>query len=74
VLRPDPELLASLDDRLAEELAGISVVQSPEILRRFRDEVLAGVDLLDADASTRIRQRWQLAEDPGTVRRSNDRP
>lgn len=64
VLRPDPELLDSLDDRLAEEFAAISVVQSPETLLRFRDEILAGLDLADADAMARIRQRWQLTEDP----------
>jgi pimeloyl-ACP methyl ester carboxylesterase len=64
VLRPDPELLASLDDRIAEEFAAVSVVQTPEILQRFRDEILAGLDLADTTALARIRQRWQLTEDP----------
>lgn len=64
VLRPDPELLDSLDDRLAEEFAAISVVQTPETVRRFRDEILAGLDLANTDAMARIRQRWQLTEDP----------
>jgi hypothetical protein len=34
LLRPDPELLDSLDDRLAEEFAAVSVVQTPETLHR----------------------------------------
>lgn len=64
VLRPDPGLLASLDRQLAEEFASISVVQTPETVRRFRDEILAGLDLADTQAMERIRRRWRLAEDP----------
>lgn len=69
VLRPDPDLLASLpglsgDARLAEEFADIAVVQTPETLRRFRDEVMAGLDAADTEAMARIRQRWQLTQAP----------
>lgn len=64
LLRPDPELLASVDTRTAEEFADIAVVQTPETLRRFREEVLAGLDVADTEAMARIRQRWTLTEDP----------
>jgi pimeloyl-ACP methyl ester carboxylesterase len=64
VLRPDAQLLAGTDPRTAEQFGGISVVQSPETLRRFCDEVLVGLDLADADAMARIRERWQLHDDP----------
>ncbi|MFI7426179.1 alpha/beta fold hydrolase [Micromonospora sp. NPDC049836] len=64
VLRPDPELLASVDARTAEEFADMAVVQTPETLRRFREEVLAGLDAADTESMARIRQRWTLSEDP----------
>ncbi|MEJ3744890.1 alpha/beta hydrolase [Actinomycetes bacterium KLBMP 9797] len=64
VLRPDPDLLAALDDRTAAEFAEISVVQTPRTLRRFRDEIMTGLDLADADAMARIRRRWTLNQEP----------
>src|SRR4051794_35365263 len=41
VRRPDPELMSTLEGRLAQEFAENAVVQSPETLRRFRDEVMS---------------------------------
>jgi pimeloyl-ACP methyl ester carboxylesterase len=73
VLRPDPDLLDSLDGRLAEEFAALSVVQTPEVLQRFKDEIMTGLDLADADAMARIRQRWRLTNDPD-VGEPYDRP
>ncbi|MER7439935.1 alpha/beta fold hydrolase [Micromonospora avicenniae] len=64
VLRPDPELLASADARAVAEFADVAVVQTPETLRRFRAEILAGLDVADTTAMARIRQRWTLTEDP----------
>ncbi|RKN31599.1 alpha/beta fold hydrolase [Micromonospora musae] len=64
VLRPDPDLLAATDARTAAEFADLAVVQTPETLRRFRKEVLAGLDVADTTAMARIRQRWTLTEDP----------
>ncbi|GLY63438.1 alpha/beta fold hydrolase [Amycolatopsis taiwanensis] len=64
VLRADPELLDSLDDRLGKEFADISVVQTPETVRRFRDEIMPGLAVADTEALARIRQRWQLTEPP----------
>lgn len=64
VLRADPDLLGSLDHRLATEFEGVAVVQTPDTVRRFREEILPGLDLADPEAMTRIRQRWQLTEDP----------
>ena len=75
VLRPDPELLDSLDDdRLAQEFADGAVVQTLDTLRRFRDEILAGLDLADTAAMARIKQRWQLAEHPPEGDGQFDRP
>lgn len=64
VLRPDPELIAALDDHTAAEFAEMSVVQTPETVRRFRDEILAGLDLADPAALARIRRRWVLTDPP----------
>ena len=64
VLRPDPDLVNSLDERLAAEFAAIAVVQTPGTLQRFRDEILTGLDLADTEALTRIQQRYQLTSDP----------
>lgn len=64
VLRPDPEVLACLDDRTAAEFAETAVVQTPQAARRFSAEVMIGLDLADAAAMARIRQRWRLATDP----------
>lgn len=50
VLREDPDLLAGLDDRIARSYSAIAVVQTPETLRRFREEIMTGIHLaLDVD-------------------------
>lgn len=36
----------------------------PDTLRRFREDVLVGLDLADADALARIARHWLLSEDP----------
>ncbi|WP_239133402.1 alpha/beta fold hydrolase [Rugosimonospora africana] len=64
VLRADPDLLASVDPRTAEAFAEIAVVQTPETLRRFREEIMPGLDAADSAAMARIRQRWTLTDDP----------
>lgn len=64
VLRPDPALLDALPDRVAEEFAGTAVVQTPQTLRRFQDEIMAGLDLADTAALARIERRWRLSVDP----------
>jgi pimeloyl-ACP methyl ester carboxylesterase len=75
VLRPDPALLESIDDpQVAEEFASVSVVQTPETLRRFREEVMSGVSIADTEAMARIRKRWRLAVDPPEDGRQFDRP
>lgn len=66
VLRPDPELITALDERVAAEFSAMAVVQTPETARRFRDEVLPGLDLADATAMARIEQRWELSSEPET--------
>jgi pimeloyl-ACP methyl ester carboxylesterase len=64
VLREDPALIASLDPELAAEFTDIAVVQSPETLRRFSEEVLVGLASADQAAMARVRARWTLTEDP----------
>jgi pimeloyl-ACP methyl ester carboxylesterase len=66
VLRPDPELIDTLDERLAAEFADMAVVQTPEAARRFRDEVMTGLDLADLAAMARIQRRWELSTEPET--------
>lgn len=64
VLRSEPDLIESLEPRLADEFTEIAVVQSAETLRRFQDEIMSGLDLADRTAMARIRQRWVLTTDP----------
>lgn len=64
VLYVEPGLLDSADRRLAEEFTDIAVIQTPRTLRRFREDILAGLDLADVEALARIAQRWRLSEDP----------
>jgi pimeloyl-ACP methyl ester carboxylesterase len=64
VLRPDPSLFEGLDTALAEGFALMSVVQSPRILQRYGEEIQPGLDVADAEAMTRIQQRWALTHDP----------
>jgi len=64
VLRRDPALIESLDPALATEFTEIAVVESPETLRRFTEEILPGLTVADTDAMARIRERWLLSADP----------
>jgi pimeloyl-ACP methyl ester carboxylesterase len=64
VLRPDPELLAGVDERVGQEFASLAVVQSRAAFDRFREEIMTGVDVADTVAMDRIRQRWTLTDDP----------
>lgn len=64
VLRPDPALLDAADPHVAKEFAETAVVQTPETLRRFREEILAGLDLADQEAMARIAERWTLSTSP----------
>lgn len=64
VLRPDPEVVAGLDPRIAKGYAEIAVVQSAETARRYQQEVLTGLDAADGVAMARIRRNWRLSEDP----------
>ncbi|KOX16727.1 alpha/beta fold hydrolase [Nocardiopsis sp. NRRL B-16309] len=64
VLRPDPELLATMDHRTAELFAEIAVVQTPQTLRRTREEVIPGLEVADTEALARIRRNWTLTRDP----------
>jgi pimeloyl-ACP methyl ester carboxylesterase len=64
VLRPDAEVLAGLEPRVAKEFADLAVVQSAEAARRFREEILVGLDATDLEAVDRIRRNWRLSENP----------
>ena len=63
VVRPDPELIATLDpaDRAYQALA---VVQSKETLERFRAEVSSGLALADRAALARIDRNGELTVSP----------
>lgn len=63
-LRRDPGLMSTLEGQLASEFAAIAVVQTPETLRRFREEVMSGLEVADEPALARILQRYALSFDP----------
>jgi pimeloyl-ACP methyl ester carboxylesterase len=64
VLRPDPALIESLDPLLAAEFTEIAVVETEETLRRFKEEILGGLEVADPDAMARVRLRWELSSAP----------
>jgi pimeloyl-ACP methyl ester carboxylesterase len=64
VLRSTPGLLDGLDQQEAEDFSGIAVVQTPETLRAFLDDVLPGLDAADVEAMARIRKNWTLTTAP----------
>jgi pimeloyl-ACP methyl ester carboxylesterase len=64
VLRPDPAVVAGLDGRTAAAFTEMAVVQSPEAAAGFRDHVMPGLDLADAEAVDRIERRWELTVAP----------
>ncbi|MEU6914216.1 alpha/beta fold hydrolase [Streptomyces olindensis] len=64
VLRSDPALISGLDTHTAQVFTSIAVVETPEVLRRFRKEIQAGLDIADTTALERIRRQWQLTREP----------
>ncbi|HEU4945756.1 MAG TPA: alpha/beta hydrolase [Kribbella sp.] len=66
VLRADPELIASLSEEEAADYTGIAVVQSPETLRHFRDDIAPGLAAADSETMQRIRKNWALSIPPET--------
>lgn len=64
VLRTTPGLLDDVDDATRAEFVDLAVVQTPETLRRFNDEVVPALQAADRDAITRIERRWDLTEGP----------
>lgn len=63
VLREDPDLSTGLDERTVDNYRAIAVVRTPQTLHRFREEIMAGVEVADVEAVARIRQRWALPGD-----------
>jgi pimeloyl-ACP methyl ester carboxylesterase len=64
VLRADPGVFDGLEADFAEDFATMSVVQTPETVRRYRDEIAPGVAAADPQALERIRGGWALSRDP----------
>lgn len=68
VLRSTPGLLDApaegLDEAAMTEFADYAVVQTPQTLRRFRDEVVPALLAADDAAIERIERRWHLSEGP----------
>jgi pimeloyl-ACP methyl ester carboxylesterase len=64
IVRPDPELIASLDQRTADEFTALAVVQTPTALHRTREEVIPGLEAADTDAMARIARHYTLTQPP----------
>lgn len=56
--------LDGLDPALAEEFLPMAVVRTPEVVRRFADKVMTGVEIADQAAMARIQRRWDLSAGP----------
>ena len=63
-VRSDPELLAPLDHRTANQFTALAVVQTPTTLHRTREEVIPGLEAADTRAMARIGQRYALTQPP----------
>jgi len=75
VLKEDKELLAELDPKSAEEFGSIAVVQNETIWQRFRDEILCGDLLADAERLNDIQNtRYEFSFDVDKVDRSFAKP
>ncbi|PRY38824.1 alpha/beta fold hydrolase [Umezawaea tangerina] len=64
VLEDEPGLLDGVDPRVAEEFTEDAVVRTTETLRRFREDVMVGIELADETALARLEGNRRLSLDP----------
>jgi pimeloyl-ACP methyl ester carboxylesterase len=64
VLHAEPGLVDALSADEAADYTEITVVQTPETLRRFLADVAPGLAAADPAALARIRARWRLSREP----------
>lgn len=64
VLREEAGLLPGDRSEAADMFRDGAVVRTAETLRRFRAEVLPGLDAADVAALARVQRRWRLSEPP----------
>jgi len=64
VLHASGDLDGILDPAMEAEFRSYLVVQTPETLRRFQEQVIPGAVLVDQAALERIFQRWELRAAP----------
>ena len=64
VLVRDPDLTARLDPAEATEFTEHTVVESAETWRRFREDVLPGIQRADQAALRRLEEHWELRVAP----------
>lgn len=57
VLIHDKELMQSLTAEMAEDFSSMSVVQSPEIHKRYENEIMCGVRMANGEFLTRLQQK-----------------
>lgn len=66
VIAADSELMAGLPPADAAAFGELAVVQSPETLRRFREEIAPGLALADDEGLVRVARRYELSTAPET--------
>ena len=64
VLHASGELEGRISQTDADEFRGYFVIQSPEMLKRFKDAVVPAMPLADQSALQRIFQHWRLQDRP----------
>jgi pimeloyl-ACP methyl ester carboxylesterase len=64
VLQVDAGVIESLSPEEVEDFTGIAVIQTAETLRKYREDVIPGLDAADTEAMDRIRKNWALTVAP----------
>jgi pimeloyl-ACP methyl ester carboxylesterase len=64
VLESDPAAIATLTPEEAEDFTEITVLQTADVLRQYRQDVVPGLDAADVEAMARIRENWALTIAP----------
>lgn len=74
VIHNDSELLSSLPEQDRTDYAAMSVIQTPENWRLFRDHVIPGLRTFDEGAGEQIGRGYALENDPESTGRAYQKP
>lgn len=74
VLVRDEALLSGLNRKDAEDFENMAVIQSEEIWRRYRDEILSGVRIADVVFLEKLREQYAYTYDVDALKNRFEKP